>query len=201
VKAVAAVLAAGAGTRFGETKQLAPLDGQPLVTHAVVAALEAGLGPVLVVVGHDARAVAQVLPDSVTVVPNPWYSEGQATSLHVAVEAAMGTDAQVLVVLLGDEPGVEPQTVRDVVGTCADGAEIARAVYTDRPGHPVAFARSVWPRLLRTDGDTGARPVLDELDVTTVAVRRPAPRDVDTPADLAEVERSPGEEADRDTRP
>lgn len=189
MRAAAAVLAAGLGTRFGGTKQLADLDGRPLVCHAVDTAVRAGLAPVLVITGHDARAVADVLPDEATAIPNPWYSEGQATSLHMAVEAASSTDAGVLVVLLGDEPCVDPDVVRAVLGACEAGASVARAVYDDRPGHPVAFTRGVWQQLLGASGDDGARGLLADLEVTEVRVHGPGPRDVDTTEDLADLGR------------
>ena len=49
------VLAAGAGTRFGGRKQLAELDGRPLLEHAVQAMTAAPVGRVVVVLGALAR--------------------------------------------------------------------------------------------------------------------------------------------------
>lgn len=185
-RAAGAVLAAGASTRFGATKQLAELDGRPLVAHVVATARAAGLDPVLVVVGHDAERVAAATAGAV-VVPNGAAASGQATSLAAAVTAAMATDASVLVVLLADEPGVSGAAVDAVVAAHGDGATVARAVYDDRPGHPVAFDRSVWPQLLEAIGDRGAQQLFDRLPVTPVRVAGPAPTDVDTPRDLAEL--------------
>jgi len=181
--ATGAVLAAGAGARFGATKQLAPLDGRPLVAHVVATACAAGLDPVHVVVGHDAERVAAAVPGAV-VVDNAAAADGQATSLAAAVTAATGTDATVLVVLLADEPGVTTTAIAAVVAAQAGGATVARAVYDDRPGHPVAFDRSVWAQLLEVTGDRGAQQLFDRLPVTPVRVAGPAPTDIDTPADL-----------------
>ena len=52
------VLAAGAGTRFGSAKQLAELDGRPLLEHAVRAMTASPVGRVLVILGSDADEVA-----------------------------------------------------------------------------------------------------------------------------------------------
>lgn len=178
------VLAAGRATRFGATKQLAEVEGRPLVLHVVDAALAADLDPVLVVVGHDEDRVRAVLPQGVVVVRNPAYAEGQATSLHVAVRAAADTDARALVVLLADQPGVEEDSIRAVVAAHAAGATVARARYDDRPGHPVLFDRATWVHLRQLDGDVGARDLLGVLGVVDVPVAGPCPPDVDVPADL-----------------
>ena len=52
------VLAAGAGTRFGSSKQLAELDGRPLLEHSVRAMTASPVGRVLVILGSDAEDVA-----------------------------------------------------------------------------------------------------------------------------------------------
>jgi molybdenum cofactor cytidylyltransferase len=188
------VLAAGRATRFGAPKQLVEVDGLPLVAHAVRTAGAAGLAPVLVVVGHegDAVAAAALRGGEVQVVENPDHAAGQSTSLRVGLEAAAGTDAEVAVVLLADQPGIDPTLVRAVVAAVG-GAEAARARYDDGPGHPVALARSVWPRAAAVSGDRGARDLLRELEVVEVVVAGAAPRDVDHPADLTD---DPGDVAD-----
>lgn len=180
----AVVLAAGRATRFGATKQLAEVDGRPLVRHAVDTARAADLDPVLVVVGHDADAVRAVLPAGVTAVDNPAHAEGQATSLRAGVAAATATEATALVVLLADQPGITAAAVRAVVAAHAAGALVARARYDDRPGHPVLFDRSVWPALAEVSGDVGARDLVRRLPVTDVPVAGPCPDDVDRPEDL-----------------
>jgi phosphoribosylaminoimidazole-succinocarboxamide synthase len=184
--AVAVVLAAGAGSRFGATKQLAGLDGRSLVEHVVAAAAEAGVADTVVVVGHDADRVAAraEVAAPVRVVTNPDHASGQASSLRVGLAAAADGDAEVAVVLLADEPDVTADAIRAVVGAVDGGVVAARAAYDDGEGHPVAFARAVWPRLSTVEGDRGARDVLAALGVVGVPVAGPRPRDVDTPADL-----------------
>jgi molybdenum cofactor cytidylyltransferase len=180
------VLAAGRGRRFGATKQVAEVDGLPLVAHAVRVAHAGGVGRVLVVVGHDAEAVAAAAGRGgpVEVVANREHAAGQSTSLRAGIVAASDGDAQVAVVLLADQPDVEPAVVRDVVATVQGEVEAARARYDDAAGHPVAFARRVWPRVAAVSGDRGARDLLGELIVAEVIVGGAAPRDVDRPDEL-----------------
>jgi CTP:molybdopterin cytidylyltransferase MocA len=189
---VALVLAAGRGERFaGGTKQLAPLAGRPLVAHAVATARAAGVGRVVVVVGHDGDAVAAAVrsedPDA-EIVTNPDHAQGQSTSLTAGIRAvARDERARLVVVLLADQPGVGPEPVRAVAAAVRDGAPAARASYADAPGHPVAFSREVFARITEVQGDHGARHLLDDLDVAHVLVAGTVPRDIDTVEDLEQV--------------
>ena len=194
---VAVVLAAGSGSRFGSTKPLAELNGRPLIAHVLDTARQGGVDRCLVVVGHEHLAVADVLADhqDVEVVVNPDHERGQATSVRAGIEAVeRDDDAQVAVMLLADQPGIEPVVIRQVVAALEDGADAARASYDDRPGHPVAFPRRTWSRLLdELAGDQGARQLLDDLDVAHVLVPGPTPPDIDRPEDLARLaEADPG---------
>lgn len=182
----AAVVLAGRGRRFGsETKQLALVDGRPLVCHAAQSGLDAGLDEVVVVVGHHADAVAATLPDDprVRVVFNPRFEQGQSTSLREGLDA-LSTDVEVAIVLLEDVPDVASASVVAVRDAVAGGSTVARARYDDGASHPVAFARSMWGSLRRLTGDEGARHILSDFDVTAVNVRGPCPTDIDRPGDL-----------------
>ncbi len=179
---VAVVLAAGEGRRFGGTKQLARLGGRPLVAHVVAAARDGGADEVVLVVGHEARRVAQAASEEhpIHVVTTPQVAAGQAASLLAGIAAATDLDAGVVVVLLADQPEVGADTVRAVTAAVRAGAPVARVRYDDGSGHPVAFARRVLPRLADLRGDRGARELLAGLGVVEVARRRPAPADLDT---------------------
>src|SRR3954452_20722951 len=130
------VLAAGAGTRFGGRKQLAELDGRPLLEHALEAMESAPVARRLVVLGADADEIrAGVdLHGAEPVVCEDW-AEGQAASLRAGV-AALGADCDAALVVLGDQPRISPDAVARVVAARGDGALALRATYGDVPGHP-----------------------------------------------------------------
>lgn len=197
-RSAAVVLAAGMGRRFGGTKQLAEIDGRPLVAHAVAAALEADVHEVVVVLGHDAERVRRAVPEDprVRTVVNPDPAQGLAMSLRHGV-AAVRPDVDRLVVLLGDQPGIDPTHVRRVLDA-VDGHEAARTRYRDGAGHPVAFPRAVFDRLRSLEGDVGARSLLDRLTTCEVEVDRRRPRDVDTPTDLVSAEEDLHDDTDDD---
>lgn len=181
------VLAAGTGSRFGRTKQLAPLRGKPLAQHAIDAAARE-VDEVVVVLGHDADAVeaALRLPANARVVRNPRYAEGQASSLAVGLRACDPGSAAAIV-LLADQPGIGPEHVRALVSAFrARPAPAIRLRFTDAPG-PALLARAIWPELERLEGDVGARVWLEAHPevVSWVELDEPAPADVDRPEDLA----------------
>lgn len=198
----AVVLAAGGGRRYGGPKAAAMLEGRPLVAHAVQAAVDAGLDRIVVVVGAAAEEVSAAVPrhPGVRIVVNTRWDEGQSTSLRAGL-TALADDAEVAVILLADQPRVEPRAITAVVEQVRDGAEAARVVYDDRPSHPVAVARRVWPALRGLTGDAGARQVFDDLDVRVVRLAGPAPLDVDVADDLETLRHGRGRDRDQDPRP
>jgi len=82
------ILAAGESTRYGQPKQLLDWKGQPFVRAVAKTALEAGLSPVLVVVGANAKLVEAAVHDlDVVVVQNDDWKSGQASSIKGGVLA------------------------------------------------------------------------------------------------------------------
>ena len=156
----AVLLAGGSGSRFeGDThKLLAVLDGRPLALISLLSALEADLDEVIVVTGAmDVRSeLGTAWPDGVTVLPNPRWSGGMATSLNVAVDHAMAQGHEAIVVGLADQPFVTPQAWRALA---AADVPIGVADYDGVRRNPVRLASSVWA-LLPTTGDEGARTLM-----------------------------------------
>ena len=179
------VLAAGTSSRFGSTKQVAVVDGKPLVVHAIDALREAGVGELIVVVGHDADVVEAALPDDALIVRNPAYRDGQATSLAAALHAA-AADSEAAVVLQADQPGVTAHDLRALIdGFRSARTQIARLRYLDGPG-PALLSREIYGQAGHLHGDAGARLLIASHPewVHEVPVDRPAPPDIDTPDDL-----------------
>ena len=183
VNVAAVVLAAGGGSRFvGAThKLLAEIDGQPVVTHSVLAAVEAGFDHVLVVTG--AVGLDDVLPAGVEVVTNPRWAEGLATSLQAGIERARTLGCDAVVVGLGDQPFVGAADWRAVAAT--DTTPLAAADRGDHLATPVRIAAECWSEL-PTDGDVGARVLLARRpDLVTAVSCTGRPDDIDTVADIA----------------
>lgn len=178
------MLAAGGSTRFADgPKQLAEAGGRALVRLAVEAATDAGcFAEVVVVQGAvDCRPALDGL--AVTVVDNPRWADGMATSLQVGVVEAGRRGAPAVVVGLADQPGVGAADWR-AVAQAEVSTPIVVATYGGRRGNPVRLDRSVWPEL-PTEGDEGARALMARRSDLVTAVACPGDAaDVDTVEDL-----------------
>jgi molybdenum cofactor cytidylyltransferase len=160
-KVLAVVLAAGGSTRMGRPKQLAELDGRPLLAHVLAAVDAAPVDRVVVALGGAADAVLERVDLGRA---EPLVVEGWAAGMgHVLAStlAQAGDDWEAVVVLLGDQPLVPGSAVARVVEAWRAGAgPVVTATYGGRPGHPKLFDRRLLPDLLRLAGDAGARDLV-----------------------------------------
>lgn len=184
----ALVLAAGAARRFGAPKQLAELDGRPLLEHALAAVAGArGVGRTVVVLGAGAAEVnAGVDLHGAEVVVCAGWEEGQAASLRAGAAALAAAGADAAVVVLGDQPRITSAAIERVLGARAPARfDAVRASYSGRPGHPVVLERSLLDQVPVLAGDEGARSLIARARVRDVACDGlGSPDDVDTPEQL-----------------
>ena len=177
----AVILAAGAGSRFeGDTHKLVTeVAGAPIITHAIASARAAAVDEVIVVQG--AVDLARFVPDDVTLIDNEQWAEGQSTSLQAAVAYAQSRGHDVLVVGLGDSPGVTTEIWDRVAHVDAD---LASARYDGDLRPPVRLAASIWASL-PVSGDEGARAVMRQRpDLVRPVPVDGDPHDIDTLQDL-----------------
>jgi molybdenum cofactor cytidylyltransferase len=182
------VLAAGGSRRLGRPKQLLPFGGATLLEHTVATARECRFDQLIVALGGSADDVrAAVDLSGAEVVVNEDFGEGCSSSIAAAI-GTVDERAEALVLLLGDQPGVTPATVRALIAGRGD-AELAVCRYADGRGHPFAFARSVFGELRALHGDKAVWKLLDRRGdaVSEVAVPGPIPLDVDTWEDYQAV--------------
>jgi molybdenum cofactor cytidylyltransferase len=94
----------------------------------------------------------------------------------------------VLVLMLGDQPGVTADAVAALINGRGDSA-LAACAYEDGRGHPLAFARSTFADLNQLHGDKGVWKLLDRRagEVVDVPIPGPIPRDVDTDEDYRAI--------------
>ena len=188
------VLAAGAGSRFGGGKLLAPWRGGILLDAALAAALAAPGRKVTVVWGADPRVAAAAEAfaasarggDRLALVRADRHAEGLSASLAAGV-AALGPDCAGAFVLLGDMPRIPVAVLPRLAEALDQGALAAAPAYRGRRGHPVLFGGALLPALTRLGGDRGAAALLEGLGDRLALVDTPDDGvlfDVDRPADL-----------------
>jgi molybdenum cofactor cytidylyltransferase len=182
------VLAAGGSSRLGRPKQLLPYGDGTLLEHVLATACASPFDQLILALGGSAGEVLGTVDvRSAEVVVNDAYGEGCSSSIAAALPR-VDPAADVLVLMLGDQPGVTAATVAGLVQGRGD-APIAVCLYDEGRGHPFAFARSVFGELASLHGDTAVWKLLEghpEL-VREVRVPGPVPPDVDTWEDYEAV--------------
>lgn len=185
MQTAAVILAAGASTRFGSPKQLAPFDGGTMLDAVIAVARRAGLAPVIVVAPSGLPLPAGAVP-----VANDAPELGLSHSLRLGLATVPAGAAAVI--LLGDQPTVGAGHLRRLVAVPEAGIVATEA--DGVPAPPVRLGPAAFALADRLEGDAGLRDVLRAMadGIATVSVARHAP-DVDEPADLAALaEACPG---------
>ena len=182
------VLGAGGSRRLGQPKQLLPYGERTLLDHALDTARQCGFDQLVVPIGGAADEVRERVDLSgADVIVNYDYGEGCSSSIAAALEA-VDPRCQVLVLMLGDQPGVTAQTVRRLLAGRGDAA-LAVCRYDDGRGHPFAFDRRILSELADLHGDKAVWRLLDQRadEVVEVRIAGNVPLDVDTPEDYQAV--------------
>lgn len=153
------LLAAGAGTRFGGNKLLAPLRcGTPIGIKAARNLLSAVDQGIAVVRPSDQRLAKLLKKEGFQVAYCPNADNGMGASLAFGVNAAQ--DSHGWLIALADMPFIQPDTIRHIANLIRAGAPIAAPRHQSVQGHPVGFAREFFNGLTQLSGDRGAHPLL-----------------------------------------
>lgn len=186
----AIILAAGSSTRMGRNKLLLDVGKQPLVRRTVAAALEAGLHPVIVVLGHEAERVRAAISGlGCRTVINREHALGMRVSLQAGVRA-VPQDARGAVVILADMPFVTASMIRAVAERFVAGdAPLVVSEYGDVSAPPTVYDRSLFPELLAMTGEGSGKQVLlrHRHEAAVVAWPEQALADVDRPEDYERI--------------
>ena len=190
------ILDAGKSSRVGKIKQLLPLSGKAILSYVIEAAIASLLDKVILVLGHAAREIQQMLNyPEISIVYNPMYDRGQSYSVKYGLrEVDRSVDA--VMFLLADQPLVQPETINKLITAYAEERSlIVLPTFQGKRGNPVLFDRRLFQRLKNLSGDSGGKDLIDEYNdqISKVAVQDPGIHfDVDTQADYLKLqERAP----------
>ena len=187
----AIVLAAGASARMGRAKALLAAGDRSFVRRILDVLRDGGVGDTVVVARPGDTAIAEEVAASGfgRLVANPRAELGQLTSLLAGLEAIDGPAVPAVLVTLVDVPLVTAATVRALCERVPQtSAQILRAVYHGRHGHPVIFKRALFDALRSADPKVGAKAVVRAAPIEDVEVDDAGVvEDVDTPDDYRRV--------------
>lgn len=194
----AVVLAAGMSRRMGSPKVLLPwTEHKTILEHILDQLLLAKMQHITVVTGHradDVRPLAAHIGAEVTL--NPDYATGEMLSSLKAGLQAMPPHISAALVVLGDQPRIQPRVIAQVLTAYAEGAgDIVAPSYRMRRGHPILIDRRYWQDILNLPPDGAPRDVINRhqdrvgyVNVDTDSVLR----DIDTPDDYRDERRNAG---------
>jgi CTP:molybdopterin cytidylyltransferase MocA len=195
----AVLLAAGSGSRLGtRPKSLLELDAEPLIRRQLRALSEVGVDDVVVVLGHHAQAIGpavQHLP--VTLVRNPQPDDGQVSSQRIGL-AALARKLDAVVVALADQPLVDAQDIKALIGAWKKrppGASVMYPEVAGARGNPVIFSAEVRQQILAGGDDFGCRQWQEahaDAVVPFVTDNRHYQLDLDSPDDIERFQRETG---------
>lgn len=155
------VLAAGMATRFGSTKQLLPWRAGTLVGYVTERLVEV-CDSVLVVVGHDAEAVAEAVSHlPVEVLLNAEYASGQGSSVAAGAMALLRSNRPFyseVFFAVADHPFLERSLLEALQAARQDNL-IAIPRHGEQRGNPVLFDSALLPELTMLTGDAGGRVI------------------------------------------
>jgi molybdenum cofactor cytidylyltransferase len=157
----AVILSGGASRRMGSPKALVPYQGRLFLEHLLHVTAHEEIGVRRVVLGADARAIAETValrPDEIVV--NEDWEKGQLSSIQAALRSLpVATDGMLLCLI--DHPLVSRELVSNLIERFySSGKAIVLPVYKGRRGHPVIFGATLYEELLAAPLETGARAVV-----------------------------------------
>lgn len=184
------VLAAGESRRMGRPKQLLPFGDETILERVVDALLSAGVGEVIVVLGHLAEHIRIVLGERpVKVVVNESYREGMLSSVQCGVRA-IGMAQNAALFALGDQPHIESRVVREVIDAFRSGDPgMVIPRYGGKNGHPIIINLQRYrAAILQLPAHVGLNALMQEhaddvrfIEVSTEDIIR----DIDVPEDYS----------------
>jgi len=186
LKTAALILAAGAGTRFGSTKQLVTIDHKPMLQWVIDSVNEICPNAIYSVIGSDAASLRNQIVGT-HFIHNKQWSAGLGGSIALGVNR-LKSDFERIFILLADQPLVRAKHLQQLMAVY-DDQHIVCSRYGDSLGVPAIFGRKHFAALTGLTGDTGAKAMLTQLQPPPPSIcLEGALEDIDTVDDLARLQ-------------
>lgn len=177
---------------MGRLKQLLRYHGRTLLDHSIRQAVEAGLEPVIVVVGAEAEELAEaVAAENIEIVRNARWESGMGSSVAAGMRRVEDSGSEAVAILAADQPLVTSEHLREMSKLLwSSSVRMVGAEYNGTLGVPAFFKREMFSLLASLPPEAGARRLLRGARTEIGAYPLPeAALDIDTPEDFAALER------------
>ena len=181
------ILAAGASRRFGATKQLYPISGQPMVLHAYNCINHASVVSKSLVLGANIEDICGQIPSHINVIVSNDWQLGLSASIGAAVEA-MRDDTSHLMLALADQISIQSGDFQRLINACLKYPDsVIASTYAGNRGVPAIFPRAYAKKLMNLTGDKGASHLLGAMESLIEVYIPQALIDIDSPDDLQKL--------------
>jgi molybdenum cofactor cytidylyltransferase len=189
----AVVLGAGLSNRMHENKLLLPWKQGTIIEWVISQLQEAGLDQIVVVTGRDNKTI-----EALTSYPkvmhafNQQFADGEMLhSLQCGI-SVLSADIKALLVVLGDQPQIEVQTIQNVTNAYIEneGKPLVVPSFQNRRGHPWMIGKELWNEILEMEPPDNLRAFLTRHanDILYVVVTSDSIlSDIDTPQDYQDA--------------
>ncbi|MGJ8680198.1 nucleotidyltransferase family protein [Paraglaciecola sp.] len=184
------ILAAGKGRRFGGIKQLADINGTPLILKSIQSFFSngqplPGISQVNIVLGCNKDKIKSLVPAGVNIITAKNWDQGMGHSLGDAIEQLEHGFEHVFIAL-ADQVGINTSIVNKLLLTLSERpSNIIAAKYGEHIGVPAIFPSTYMNQLLSLSGDKGARSIIRNNLNEVISLNIPeAKLDIDTQEDL-----------------
>lgn len=192
MKIACLVMAAGAGRRFAGCKQLAEVEGEPLILRSVkqlkpVFSNDLIIGDLFIVLGAYRERIEPLLEGQGQIIFNPRWNEGLGSSIATAVGVIDRLNQyDGVMITLADQYRLTTADFKKLL-SLFNGEQIVAAFYADHPGVPAVFPRAYFKQLQQLAGDSGAKVILQASREQLISCPLAAANtDLDYPDDLPE---------------
>jgi molybdenum cofactor cytidylyltransferase len=182
------LLAAGASSRMGQSKQLLPIAGEPLLLKTVMTAIESQVHNVVVVLGANEAAHRELIQElPIEIVTNPNWQRGMGSSLKMGLQKILLStpNLEAIIVMVCDQPLLKIDHLHELIQKFKDSkCKIVASYYSGMAGVPALFDKSLFSELLKIEDDSGAKQIIQNRKDLVQHVAFPQGSvDLDTPND------------------
>ncbi|HEX7016910.1 MAG TPA: nucleotidyltransferase family protein [Cyclobacteriaceae bacterium] len=191
----AIVLAAGASSRLGQSKQLLQVEGEPLLRRIARVSCESNADRTLVVLGDNEREHGRIIRDlPLYICIHSDWERGMGSSLKAGMEFIQSflSDTTAVIVVVCDQPLLTTDHLNHLIDKYkSTRAPVVASAYSNVLGVPVLFDASLFDGIRRIDDAHGARQIIDKNKANAQRVAFPGGElDIDTPEDYQRYQES-----------